>query len=71
MGNVCCDRCDGDKFVASELKDLPAPSISGINDLYSIWEYDTAFKITSFQAFKIAVFAAEAAEGGEGYVTRK
>ena len=71
MGNICCDRCDsgGLGADASILRDLPAPSITGLNDKYSIWEHGTPFKITSFQAFKNAINAAEAAESGDGYVT--
>ena len=54
---------------ASVLRDLSRPSLRNIKDKYSVWEYGTAFKITSFQAFKLAVEGAEAAEGCQGYVT--
>lgn len=41
----------------------------GVSDKYTMWEYATAFKRTSFLAFKIAVDKAEQADGAEGFVT--
>lgn len=70
MGGALCEQCgSGLSGDVSVLRDLPRPSIKGIKDRYSIWEYNTPFKITSFQAFKIAVEAAEAAESCKGFVT--
>ena len=52
-----------------ELRDLEPPSTKGVTDKYTLWEYKTPFKRTFYKAFKNAVNAAEADEGGKGYVT--
>ena len=62
----CCAASRKDFGV---LMDLPAPSRLGVSDKYTMWEYCTAFKRTSFLAFKIAVEKAEKADGGQGFVT--
>ena len=51
---------------ATVLQDLAAPLTSNLTDSYQIWEYQTAFKQTIFQAFKLAV---DRASEGKGYVT--
>ena len=66
MGNICCDVGDGHTCT---LLDLAKPSVTGLRDTYSIWEYDTAWKITYFQAYSKAVKKAELDSGGEGFVT--
>ena len=61
--------CAASRKDFSVLMDLPAPSLMGVSDKYTMWEYATAFKRTSFLAFKIAVDKAEQADGAEGFVT--
>lgn len=64
---ICCEPSDsGDQGV---LKDLEPLSIEGIKDKYTVWEYQQAFSVTPFKAFKEAVNSALEACGDEGFVT--
>ena len=51
------------------IRDLASPSVEGLKDKYSVWEYGTPFKRCSYLAFKNALNDAHAAEGGEGFVS--
>lgn len=66
---ICCEPGQVDDGLT--VRDLAPPSVEGISDKYTVWEYGTPFKRCSYLAFKNALNEAHAADGGEGFVSMR